>query len=152
MTSVLYHDYYYPPNSINTLFSERASIEHLCLCSITCTSFKQQGHIGIRLFAILPMKRGYTESPSTSLGPPHSRFRHNPEGEFHWNLPLSFILLKFLDDYLLDFWILGHGFCGLGVALGLVAGKVEENKGAWNLSPWVRIFFRVSRAICWWLG
>ncbi|XP_034679323.1 mRNA cap guanine-N7 methyltransferase 1 isoform X2 [Vitis riparia] len=27
------------------------------------------------------MKRGYTESPSTSLGPPHSRFRHNPEGD-----------------------------------------------------------------------
>ncbi|XP_031256317.1 mRNA cap guanine-N7 methyltransferase 1 [Pistacia vera] len=27
------------------------------------------------------MKRGYRESPSTSDGPPQSRFRHNPEGD-----------------------------------------------------------------------
>ncbi|KAF4388894.1 hypothetical protein G4B88_029204 [Cannabis sativa] len=26
------------------------------------------------------MKRGYTESPSTSLGPPQSRIKHNPDG------------------------------------------------------------------------
>ncbi|KAF4346550.1 hypothetical protein G4B88_011050 [Cannabis sativa] len=27
------------------------------------------------------MKRGYTESPSTSLGPPQSRIKHNPDGD-----------------------------------------------------------------------
>ena len=52
----------------------------------------------------LAMKRGYSESPSASVGPPQSRFKHNPEG-------LIFVLLigydaidfgTFLD---LGFWV-----------------------------------------------
>ncbi|KAE8125694.1 hypothetical protein FH972_020470 [Carpinus fangiana] len=30
------------------------------------------------------MKRGYTESPSASVGPPQSRFKQNPEGDAHF--------------------------------------------------------------------
>jgi hypothetical protein len=38
----------------------------------------------------LAMKRGYSESPSASVGPPQSRFKHNPEGKV---LCFPFILI-----------------------------------------------------------
>ncbi|OMP04537.1 Glycoside hydrolase, family 1 [Corchorus olitorius] len=54
--------------------------------------FKDELEIRDRCFIvfrliILAMKRGYPESSSSSLGPPQSRFKHNPEGD-----------AKFLED------------------------------------------------------
>lgn len=40
----------------------------------------------------LAMKRGYSESPSASVGPPQSRFKHNPEGKVFFVLSVYFDL------------------------------------------------------------
>jgi len=57
------------------------------------------------------MKRGYQESPSTSLGPPQSRARHDPQGKYFSVLALAHLFFHrcegFVDPGLIVFDTVG---------------------------------------------
>lgn len=71
-----------------------------------CSIFRHAEWVSSFFFNLLfPMKRGYQESPSTSVGPPQSKARHDPQGKYFSVLALAHLFFHLYFTVLKGLWI-----------------------------------------------